>query len=82
MPEFPGGTKALMEYLARNIKYEGPIAQGEIGISGRVIIQIIIDKEMCIRDRCTCKTKQDTEKKNVPFRKRQSTTPGKDNNTV
>ena len=31
---------------------------------------------------CTCKTKQGTEKKNVPFRERQSTTPGKDNNIV
>ena len=50
MPEFPGGTKALMEYLARNIKYEGPIAQGDIGISGRVIIQIIIDKEGNVTD--------------------------------
>lgn len=50
MPEFPGGAKALMEYLARNIKYEGPITQGDIGISGRVIIQIIIDKEGNVTD--------------------------------
>lgn len=41
-PEFPGGDIALMKYLAENTKYP-PIAK-ENGVSGRVFIQFVIDK--------------------------------------
>lgn len=43
MPSYPGGTVALMQFLAQNIKYpKDAIAKG---IQGRVIIQFTVDKE-------------------------------------
>lgn len=42
MPEFPGGTEALMKYINSSIKYP-PIAQ-ENGISGKVILQFVINQ--------------------------------------
>lgn len=43
MPEFPGGTAALMEYLRKNIKY--PSVCRENNIQGRVLIQFIVNKD-------------------------------------
>ncbi len=48
MPEFPGGRKALMEYLADNIKYP-PIA-AENNIQGRVVCQFTVWKDGSIKD--------------------------------
>lgn len=42
MPSFPGGMSALMEYLSKNIKY--PIEAQKEKIQGRLVMQIIIDK--------------------------------------
>jgi protein TonB len=41
MPEFAGGTKALLKWLAKNTKYP-PIAQ-ENGISGVVMVSFVVD---------------------------------------
>jgi len=41
MPEFPGGTAALIEYLSQNIKY--PESAKEKNISGKVFIKFVID---------------------------------------
>ena len=43
MPEFPGGTAALMKYLGTNIKY--PAISQEMGSEGRVIVQFVVDKD-------------------------------------
>ncbi len=43
MPEFPGGTEKFMEYLSGNIKY--PEEAKEKGISGRVFIQFVVEKD-------------------------------------
>lgn len=43
MPEFPGGTVALMDYLRKNIKY--PSICRENNIQGKVLIQFIVDKD-------------------------------------
>jgi len=43
MPEFPGGQKALMEFLAKKIQYP-TIVQGDM-CTGRTIVQFIVDKE-------------------------------------
>ena len=43
MPKFPGGTKGLMQYLARSIKY--PVTAQEKKQQGRVIIQMVIGKD-------------------------------------
>jgi len=43
MPEFPGGNSALMQYLAKNIKY--PTIAQENGTQGRVIVQFVVNKD-------------------------------------
>lgn len=45
-PQFPGGHKALMEYLANNIKYP----KNKPRLSGRVIVQFTITKKGKIID--------------------------------
>jgi len=42
MPEFPGGVKALREYLNANFNY--PAAAIEKGISGKVFVNFIVSK--------------------------------------
>ena len=43
MPEFPGGTAALMKYLGSNIKY--PTISQETGSQGKVIVQFVVDRD-------------------------------------
>ncbi|MBR0046639.1 MAG: energy transducer TonB [Bacteroidaceae bacterium] len=47
-PEFPGGEKALMAYLQKNLKY--PAAAQENGIQGRVFVQFVVNKDGSIVD--------------------------------
>ena len=42
-PEFPGGTAALMKWLASNVRY--PQMSLENGISGRVIVKFVVEKD-------------------------------------
>lgn len=48
MPEFPGGTGALMQFLGKNIKY--PVVAQENGVQGRVIVQFVVNKDGSIVD--------------------------------
>lgn len=48
MPKFPGGEKALMEYLSKNIKY--PKDAQKSGIQGRVLVTFIVEKDGKISD--------------------------------
>lgn len=48
MPSFPGGVKALMDYLSENIKY--PAAAERKDIQGRVIVQYVVQKDGSITD--------------------------------
>lgn len=43
MPEFPGGTKALLETIAKNLKY--PQEALENNIEGRVILQFVVNPD-------------------------------------
>lgn len=43
MPEFPGGIDKLATYISENIKY--PEAAKEKGVSGRVFISFVIEKD-------------------------------------
>ncbi|MEN8224288.1 MAG: M56 family metallopeptidase [Bacteroidota bacterium] len=43
MPEFPGGQKALYEYMSENIQY--PQQAKEKGISGTVFVSYVIEKD-------------------------------------
>ncbi|MCX7954848.1 MAG: energy transducer TonB [Bacteroidales bacterium] len=42
-PEFPGGEAAMMQWIAKNIKY--PEIAKENNIQGKVFVQFIIDKD-------------------------------------
>jgi len=42
MPEYPGGDKALMNFLSRKIKY--PVIAKENGIQGRVVIRFVVTR--------------------------------------
>lgn len=48
MPEFQGGQAALMQYLAKNIKY--PTIAQENGTQGRVIVQFVVNRDGSIVD--------------------------------
>ncbi len=43
MPQFPGGSSALLEYLAANIRY--PKAAHKAGVQGRVILTFVVEKD-------------------------------------
>lgn len=43
MPEFPGGTAALLKYIAHNVKY--PIICQENGIQGMVSVSFVINEK-------------------------------------
>jgi protein TonB len=42
MPEFPGGEKALREFIAKSLKY--PSVAQEMGIQGKVYVSFVVDK--------------------------------------
>lgn len=48
MPEFPGGQSALLQYLAKSIKY--PVIAQENGIQGRVSCSFVVNKDGSIVD--------------------------------
>ena len=48
LPEFPGGTVSLLEYLRKNIKY--PAVCRENNVQGRVIVSFTIDTDGSITD--------------------------------
>ena len=48
MPEFPGGMKECLNFMARNLKY--PTKAQEAGKQGRVIVQFIVQKDGSLSD--------------------------------
>ncbi len=48
MPTYPGGQKALLEYINESIKY--PIAAQETGAQGRVVARFVVKKDGTIGD--------------------------------
>jgi TonB family protein len=48
MPEYPGGMTALMQYLARNVKY--PVEAQKAKVEGRVTVVFVIDRDGSITD--------------------------------
>jgi TonB family protein len=42
MPQFPGGEKALLEFISHNLKY--PVDAQEKGIQGRIIVRFVVTK--------------------------------------
>lgn len=48
MPEYPGGTNAMFDFIRKNVKY--PESAKEKGIEGRVYVNFVIDKDGSISD--------------------------------
>lgn len=48
MPQFPGGSAKLMEYIKSNLHY--PAEAKQKGVSGRVVIQFIVNEDGRISD--------------------------------
>ena len=48
MPEFPGGTRALMKYIANNIKY--PVSAHKNGIQGRITCSFVVGVDGSVQD--------------------------------
>ena len=48
MPQFPGGMKALMNYISANVKY--PESAKQAKIEGRVTTQFVVGEDGVIRD--------------------------------
>lgn len=46
MPQFPGGEKEMMKFITDNLRY--PVVAQEMGVSGTVIINFVIDREGAI----------------------------------
>ena len=42
MPQFPGGEKALLDYIGHNLRY--PVDAQEKGIQGRIIVRFVVSK--------------------------------------
>ena len=43
LPEYPGGTAAMFEFIQKNVKY--PESAKEKGLEGRVFIQFVVEKD-------------------------------------
>lgn len=43
MPEFPGGTTGLINFISKNLKY--PTYCKEAGIQGKVIVVFVVNKD-------------------------------------
>ena len=48
MPQFPGGERALLEYLGKSIRY--PVAAMENGVEGKVILRFVVNTDGTIGD--------------------------------
>ncbi len=48
MPQYPGGDKEMMSYLAKNIKY--PVIAQEQGIQGTVVLRFVVGKDGTVSD--------------------------------
>ncbi len=48
MPEFPGGSGAMMDFIAKNIRY--PMEEKEAGIQGRVYVRFVVRKDGTVND--------------------------------
>lgn len=48
MPEFPGGDKALMDFLRSHIKY--PMHAAKFGVEGRVVVTFVVQRDGSVTD--------------------------------
>ncbi|MGZ3866363.1 MAG: energy transducer TonB [Bacteroidia bacterium] len=48
MPEFPGGSEAMMEFIQENLDY--PMAEKKANIQGTITMQFIVEKDGSLTD--------------------------------
>ena len=48
IPQFPGGDQALLQFLAKNVKY--PPEASEHGIQGKVVLRFVVEPDGSITD--------------------------------
>lgn len=48
MPEFPGGSEAMMEFIQENLEY--PMAEKKANIQGTITMQFIVEKDGSLTD--------------------------------
>ena len=48
MPQFPGGSSAMFEYIAASLKY--PVKAEENGVQGRVVCSFVVDTDGSVSD--------------------------------
>lgn len=48
MPQYPGGTAALMKFIGANLRY--PVVAAENGVQGRVTCQFVVGKDGVVRE--------------------------------
>src|SRR5690348_8279277 len=48
MPLFPGGETAMLEYIAKHVKY--PVVAREKGIEGKVFVNFVVNEDGSISD--------------------------------
>ena len=54
MPKFPGGDKALIEFLQKNVKY--PVEAQKKGVEGRVVVNFVVEKDGSLTEIKTVKS--------------------------
>lgn len=54
MPKFPGGDKALIEFLQKNVKY--PVEAQKKGVEGRVVVSFVVEKDGSLTEIKTVKS--------------------------
>jgi len=60
MPEYPGGTNAMIDYLVENIKY--PDIAKKQGVTAKVFVKFIVEKDGVIRGASIIGTKTSLDK--------------------
>jgi protein TonB len=54
MPEFPGGSEAMMDFVMENLEY--PMAEKAANIQGTILMQFIVEKDGSLTDIKAIKT--------------------------
>ena len=57
VPQFPGGVGKMMEFMMKNVKY--PKVAEEYGVTGRILVQFIVEKDGNLTNIKTIKAEDD-----------------------
>ena len=63
MPEFPGGQPAMINFIAKHMRY--PYEAQDNGIGGKILVQFIVDKDGSVTNVKPIKTPQELAEKYI-----------------